>query len=126
HPGRRAAARVARILGTLCPYPGPGAGPAAAAARLRAHRTMPGPGPQAGLSAPLGGADLWRTSMGSGGALALPRTRADPRAGGGGIAMIDLGHVTLMLLAAGVGAWIWRGLGLRDRALRMVRQHCQR
>lgn len=40
--------------------------------------------------------------------------------------MIDLGHVTLMLLAALVGAWIWRGLGLRDRALRMVRQHCQR
>lgn len=40
--------------------------------------------------------------------------------------MIDLGHVTLMLLAAGVGAWIWRGLGLRDRALRLVRQHCQR
>ncbi|WP_193074557.1 DUF3301 domain-containing protein [Pseudomonas sp. FME51] len=40
--------------------------------------------------------------------------------------MIDLGHVTLMLLAALVGAWIWRGLGLRDQALRMVRQHCQR
>ena len=40
--------------------------------------------------------------------------------------MIDLGHVALMLLAACLGAWIWRGLGLRDLALRMVRQHCQR
>ena len=40
--------------------------------------------------------------------------------------MIDLGHVALMMLAAGMGAWIWRGLGLRDQALRLVRQHCAR
>ncbi|WP_185265870.1 DUF3301 domain-containing protein [Halopseudomonas xiamenensis] len=39
--------------------------------------------------------------------------------------MLDLGHVALMLVAAGIGAWIWRGLGLRDRALRIARQHCR-
>lgn len=39
--------------------------------------------------------------------------------------MFDLGHVALLMLAAMVGAWIWRGLGLRDRALMLVRQHCK-
>lgn len=38
--------------------------------------------------------------------------------------MIDLGHVALMMLAGTIGAWIWRGLGLRDRALQLVRRHC--
>lgn len=38
--------------------------------------------------------------------------------------MIDLGHVTLMILALWIGAWTWRGLGLRDRALGLVRSHC--
>ena len=40
--------------------------------------------------------------------------------------MIDLGHVALMLVAGVILAWLWRGLGARDRALAMVRQHCDR
>ena len=40
--------------------------------------------------------------------------------------MFDLGHVALILLGAIVVAWLWRGLGARDRALAMVRQHCER
>lgn len=40
--------------------------------------------------------------------------------------MIDLGHVALMLLGGVVLGWLWRGLGARDRALSMVRQHCER
>lgn len=43
----------------------------------------------------------------------------------GGKLMFDLGHVALLMLAALVGAWIWRGLGLRDQALMLVRQHCK-
>lgn len=39
--------------------------------------------------------------------------------------MFDLGHVALIMLAAMLGAWVWRGLGLRDRALSLVRQHCK-
>lgn len=39
--------------------------------------------------------------------------------------MFDLSHVLLLMLAGLVGAWIWRGLGLRDRALSLVRQHCK-
>lgn len=39
--------------------------------------------------------------------------------------MFDLSHVALLMLAALVGTWIWRGLGLRDRALILVRQHCK-
>lgn len=39
--------------------------------------------------------------------------------------MFDLGHVALLIFGAGVGAWLWRGLGLRDRAMGLVRQHCQ-
>lgn len=40
--------------------------------------------------------------------------------------MFDLRHAALLILAAFIGAWIWRGLGLRDRALTLVRKHCQR
>lgn len=40
--------------------------------------------------------------------------------------MFDLGHVSLLLLGAVIGAWLWRALGARDRALGMVRQHCER
>lgn len=39
--------------------------------------------------------------------------------------MFDLGHVALLMLAGVIGTWIWRGLGLRDRALVLVRQHCK-
>lgn len=38
--------------------------------------------------------------------------------------MINLGHVVLLILALWAGTWIWRGLGLRDRALGLVRSHC--
>lgn len=38
--------------------------------------------------------------------------------------MFDLSHVAMLMLAGLVGAWIWRGMGLRDRALILVRQHC--
>lgn len=39
--------------------------------------------------------------------------------------VIDLGHIALILLAAWVGAWIWRGMGLHDRALGIARRHCK-
>jgi hypothetical protein len=39
--------------------------------------------------------------------------------------MFDLSHVALLMLAALIGTWIWRGLGLRDQALALVRQHCK-
>lgn len=39
--------------------------------------------------------------------------------------MFDLRHVVLLMLAALIGTWIWRGMGLRDRALSLVRQHCK-
>ena len=38
--------------------------------------------------------------------------------------VIELGHIALILLAAWVGAWIWRGMGLHDRALTIARRHC--
>lgn len=39
--------------------------------------------------------------------------------------VIELGHIALILLAAWLGAWIWRGMGLHDRALTIARRHCQ-
>ncbi|WP_373186993.1 DUF3301 domain-containing protein [Halopseudomonas sp.] len=39
--------------------------------------------------------------------------------------MFDLGHVALLILAVAAGFWWWRTLGLRDRALAQVRQHCR-
>ncbi len=40
--------------------------------------------------------------------------------------MFDLGHVSLLFLAALTGAWIWRGMGLRDQAMLLVRRHCEK
>lgn len=40
--------------------------------------------------------------------------------------VFDMGHIALILLAAGVGAWIWRGMGLHDRALIVARAHCKK
>lgn len=40
--------------------------------------------------------------------------------------VIDLGHVALILLAAAVGGWVWRGMGLHDRALLAARRHCEK
>lgn len=38
----------------------------------------------------------------------------------------DLGHVALILLAACIGVWIWRGMGLHDQALLIARGHCKK
>lgn len=40
--------------------------------------------------------------------------------------MFDLRHAGLLILAVTAGFWFWRTLGLRDRALALVRQHCRR
>lgn len=39
--------------------------------------------------------------------------------------MYDLRHAGILILAAAAGFWLWRTLGLRDRALAWVRQHCK-
>lgn len=39
--------------------------------------------------------------------------------------MFDLRHAGLLILAVAIGFWLWRTLGLRDRALALVRQHCR-
>lgn len=39
--------------------------------------------------------------------------------------MFDLSHAALLILAVAIGFWLWRTLGLRDRALALVRQHCR-
>lgn len=39
--------------------------------------------------------------------------------------MFDLRHASLLILAVAAGFWLWRTLGLRDRALALVRQHCR-
>lgn len=39
--------------------------------------------------------------------------------------MFDLRHAGLLILAVAAGFWLWRTLGLRDRALALVRQHCR-
>lgn len=40
--------------------------------------------------------------------------------------VFELKHVALILLAAAIGAWIWRAMGLHDHALQIARQHCKR
>ena len=40
--------------------------------------------------------------------------------------MIDLLDVLLLMLFATALAWLWRGHGIRERALASVRQHCER
>ncbi len=39
--------------------------------------------------------------------------------------MITLGELSAWLLVALIIAWIWRGHGVRERALGFVRQHCE-
>ena len=39
--------------------------------------------------------------------------------------MVTLGELTAWLLVGLIIAWIWRGHGIRERALAFVRQHCQ-
>jgi hypothetical protein len=38
--------------------------------------------------------------------------------------MLDLADLSILLLLAGIAAWLWRGHGIRERALALVRQHC--
>ncbi len=40
--------------------------------------------------------------------------------------MFNLGHVALLMLLTLIGWWLLRNLGLRDQAMRLVRNHCQR
>jgi hypothetical protein len=39
--------------------------------------------------------------------------------------MFDLADVAILLLFGAAGAWLWRGHGIRERALALVRRHCQ-
>lgn len=39
--------------------------------------------------------------------------------------MFELRHAGLLILAVAASYWLWRTLGLRDRALALVRQHCR-
>jgi hypothetical protein len=38
--------------------------------------------------------------------------------------MIELFDVFLLMLFAAVCAWLWRGHGIRERALLLAKQHC--
>ena len=38
--------------------------------------------------------------------------------------MIDLLDVLLLMLFATACAWLWRGHGIRERALALAKQHC--
>ncbi|WP_068828848.1 DUF3301 domain-containing protein [Pseudomonas sp. BMS12] len=40
--------------------------------------------------------------------------------------MIDLFDVLLLMLFATACAWLWRGHGIRERALLLAKQHCAR
>lgn len=39
--------------------------------------------------------------------------------------MFDLADVAILLLFGAACAWLWRGHGIRERALALVRQHCE-
>lgn len=38
--------------------------------------------------------------------------------------MLSLTDLTLLLLCAAIAAWFWRGHGIRERALALVKRHC--
>jgi hypothetical protein len=38
--------------------------------------------------------------------------------------MLTLGNLTILMLLATFGAWLWHAHGLRERALALVKQHC--
>lgn len=38
--------------------------------------------------------------------------------------MLSLFDLTLLMLCVAIGAWIWRGHGIRERALKLARRHC--
>ena len=40
--------------------------------------------------------------------------------------MLDLADLSILLLFAASAAWLWRGHGIRERALLLVRRHCEK
>ena len=40
--------------------------------------------------------------------------------------MLSLADLFILLLFASAGAWLWRGHGIRERALALVRRHCEK
>ncbi len=40
--------------------------------------------------------------------------------------MLDLTDLLILLLFASCAAWLWRGHGIRERALALVRRHCEK
>jgi hypothetical protein len=40
--------------------------------------------------------------------------------------MLDLADLSILLLFVAAGAWLWRGHGIRERALALVRRHCEK
>lgn len=40
--------------------------------------------------------------------------------------MLSLTDLFILLLFASAGAWLWRGHGIRERALALVRRHCEK
>lgn len=40
--------------------------------------------------------------------------------------MLDLTDLLVLLLFASCAAWLWRGHGIRERALALVRRHCEK
>lgn len=40
--------------------------------------------------------------------------------------MLSLADLFILLLFASTGAWLWRGHGIRERALALVRRHCEK
>ncbi len=39
---------------------------------------------------------------------------------------MSLADLSILLIFAGAGAWLWRGHGIRERALVLVKQHCEK
>lgn len=39
--------------------------------------------------------------------------------------MLDLADLSILLLFGAAAAWLWRGHGIRERALALVRRHCE-
>lgn len=40
--------------------------------------------------------------------------------------MLNLFDLTLLILCGACAAWLWRGHGIRERAVLLARQHCER
>ncbi len=40
--------------------------------------------------------------------------------------MLSLFDLALLMLCAAVAAWIWRGFGIRELALKLARRHCEK